>query len=108
MLVDFAGSETSFVVRFGQALGEGPDGRPSVQAVTLMGPSATVALQIIIQHGLHFHDGLDPGAAPPPHTDMLIEQRTMDAFKDAAGLRPPHASHAMGKILKLQENSWDY
>ena len=88
MLVDFAGSVTSFVVRFGQALGEGVDRRPSVQAVTLMGHSAIVALQVIVQHGLHFHDGLDPGAATL-HTEMLIEQRTMEASKDAVGLRPP-------------------
>jgi hypothetical protein len=24
-----------------------------------MGPSAIVALRVIVQHGLHFHDGLD-------------------------------------------------
>jgi len=44
---------------FGQALGEGANRRPSFQAVTLMGPSAIVALRVIVQHGLHFHDGLD-------------------------------------------------
>ena len=75
--MDFAGSVTPFGVGFGQALGEGADRRPSVQAVTLIGPSGIVALQVIIQHGLHFHDGLDPGAATP-HTEMLFERRTME------------------------------
>lgn len=104
MLVDFAGSVTSFVVRFGQALGEGVDRRPSAQAVTLMGHSAIVALQVIVQQGLHFHDGLDPDAATL-HTEMLIEQRTMEASKDAVGLRPPHAGHAMGDTSRCRKNS---
>ena len=46
--------------------------------------------------------GRTPIHAAPLDPEMLIEQGEVEAFKDAIGLRPPHARGAMGNILKLQ------
>ena len=66
------------------------------------GPLGVVDLEVVIKHGLHLVDGFKPGT-PPLDPKMLVEQRAVEAFKDAVGLRAPHAGGAMGNVLKLQE-----
>ena len=90
------------VAGFWHALCECADGCAPIHAAPLMGPLGVVALKVVIEHGLHLLNGLEPGA-PSLDPEMLVEQRAVEAFKDTVGLRAPHAGGAMGNILKLQE-----
>jgi hypothetical protein len=74
------------VADFWRSLGECADGHAPIHAAPLMRPSHIVALQVIVQHGLHLLDGLEPGA-PPLNPEMLVEQGAVEAFKDAVGSR---------------------
>jgi hypothetical protein len=55
-----------------------------------MGPLGVVGLEVFIEHRLDLVDGLKSGALPL-NPVMLIEQGAMETFKDAIGLRAPHA-----------------
>ena len=83
------------VAGFLYALGECPDGRAPIHAAPLMGPLGVVALKVVIEHGLHLLNGLKPGA-PSLDPEMLVEQRAVEAFKDAVGLRAPDALRGRG------------
>jgi hypothetical protein len=47
-----------------------------------MGALGVVALKVVIEHGLHLLNGLEPGA-PSLEPELLVEQGAMEAFKDA-------------------------
>ena len=51
-----------------------------------MRPRGVVADEIGVENGLHLVDGLEPGA-PSLDPEVLVEQRAMQAFDDAVGLR---------------------
>ena len=83
------------VAGFWHALRECADGRATIHAAPLMGPLGVVALEVFIEHRLHFLIGLKPGA-PPLDPEMLVEQRAVETFKDAVGLRAPDALRGRG------------
>ena len=67
-----------------------------------MGPSGVLAPEVFIQDRMHLLDGFKP-IAPSLDPEMLVKQGAVEAFKDAIGLRAPHAGGAVGNVLKLQE-----
>ena len=65
-----------------------------------MGASGVVADQIVIQHGLHFLNGFEPSPATL-HSEVLVQQRAMEALDDAVGLWPLHPRRAVLDLLQL-------
>lgn len=67
---------------FRHAFGKGADGRTPIHAAPLIGSPGVVVLELVIEHGLHLLNALKPGA-PSLDPEMFVEQREMEAFKDA-------------------------
>ena len=70
------------VAGFRHTASKGADGRAPIHDALLMGPPVVVAREVVIEHRLHFLDGFKPGA-PSLEPEMLVEQREIEAFKDA-------------------------
>jgi hypothetical protein len=87
---------------FRDALKEGLERRSAVHAPALMGPLAIVCNHVFVEHGLHLVDGLKPCAAALD-TEMLVQQRAMQALDDAVGLGPFDPGSPVGDAFQLQE-----
>jgi hypothetical protein len=66
-----------------------------------MGPLGVVDDEVIVQHLLHFVNGLKP-CAPAFDAEVLVEKGAVEAFDDAVGLGPLDARGAVFDVLKLQ------
>ena len=71
-------------------------------AAALMGALGVVDDEVGVERDLHLLDGLEPGGAAFD-TEVLVEQRAMEALDDAVGLRPLHAGLAVLDALELEE-----
>ncbi len=70
------------VAGFWHSLSECADGDTPIHAAPLIGELGIVSLEVIVEHGLHLLDGLEPGA-PSLEPEMLVELGGIEAFKDA-------------------------
>ena len=67
-----------------------------------MRPLGVVADQVGVQHPLHLLDGFEPGLAALD-AEVLVEQRSVQTFDDAVGLRPADLGAFVGDALQLEE-----
>lgn len=72
----------------------------AIHAAVPMGP-ALIIDEVVVENGLHFLDGLEPGAAL--NAEVLVKQRAMQPFDDAGGLRAFDADGVVLDLLQLQE-----
>lgn len=66
------------------------------------GPSAIINDEILVEHGLHFLERIEPGAAAFD-AEMLVKQRAVQTFDDAVGLRAFDLGALVLDPLQLQE-----
>ena len=78
-----------------------PRGTP-VHAPALVGALSIVGDKVLVQDCLHLFDGLEPGA-PALDPEVFVEQRAVEPFHDAVGLRTVGLRGAMLDVLELQE-----
>lgn len=93
------------LVRFWQSVDEGDNGCAAVHAAALVRPAMIVAVQIAVENGLHFLDGLEP-SAPAFDAEVLVEERTVQLLDDAVRLWAPNPRGAMLDLLQLQEQAF--
>lgn len=86
----------------GQAVDEGLCGCAAVHVAALTGSSLIVTDEEVVENGLHFLDGFEPGAATLD-AEVLVEQGAVEALDDAVGLRTLHPGRAVLDLLQLQE-----
>ena len=84
------------------AVVESAQGGSAVHAAPLMRPLGVVGQQVGVERGLHFLDGLEPGARPFD-AGMLVEEGPAQALDDAVGLRPFHAGAFVLDVFELEE-----
>lgn len=73
-----------------------------MHAATLVGALVIVDHQVVVEHALHLLDGLEPGA-PALDTEVLVQERAVQALDDAVGLWPLDLGGAVLDRLELQE-----
>lgn len=86
----------------GEAVAEGAGRRAVCHAAFLMRSALIVSDEVVVEHDLHFLDGLEPGLASLG-ADVLVVQRMVEALDDALELRPLHFRRAMLDLLQLQQ-----
>jgi hypothetical protein len=84
-----------------QSFDEGLSWRSAVHAASLMRTAGVADDEVIVQHALHFLNGLEPGSAAL-HPEVLVEQGAVEALDDAVGLRPLHPCRAVPDLATLQ------
>lgn len=84
------------------AFDEDLERRAAIHVAALMGPGLVVADKEGVQIGLHLRQILVEGPAPLD-TQMLIEQRSMEALQEAVALRTGHLCRAILDLLQLEE-----
>lgn len=66
-----------------------------------MRPSAVVAVEKLIERGLHFRDALEP-CAVALDAEVFVEKSAVQPFNDAVRLRPAHLGRAVLDLFELQ------
>ena len=81
---------------------EGLEGRSSVHAAALVRPPGVTSDEVVVEHGLHLLDGLEPGLVALD-AEVLAEQRAVQPFDNAVGLRPADLGVLVLDAFELQE-----
>ena len=84
------------------AVDEGLGGRPALHAAALVRPVVVIAVEILIERGLHFRDAFEP-CAPAFDAEVFVQQRSVEPLYSAVRLRPAHLGCPMFDLLQLQE-----
>ena len=77
---------------------------PPVHAAALMRSSLIVALDVGVENRLHLLDRLEPGA-PALDSEVLVEQRAMQALDDAVRLWSLDPGGAVLDLLSCRNSS---
>jgi len=86
----------------GEGFLESLGGGAAVEAIALMGSLEVVVLEVAIEVGLDFLDGVVPGCSPGD-SEAFVEERSVHSLNETVGARPPDLGATMLESLEGQQ-----